>query len=155
MRTFYVIFLSGAAFTDLLNGKIYNSYLLLFFIASFMFKSLFSLEIFGVFVLSVFIFLSYIVGAIAGGDAKLLLMCTFIFPFKEVYLMVLTSFFIAGTAGLFIVIKRLIKSLKKAYRRHKSCINDKETDESLNVDKFTRIRFAVPVFMACILCIPL
>ncbi len=154
MRTFYVIFLSGAAFTDLLDGKIYNSYLLLFFIASFMFKSLFSLEIFGVFVVSIFIFLSYIVGAIAGGDAKLLLMCTFIFPFKEVYLMVLTSFFIAGTAGLFIVIKRLIKSLKKAYR-HKSCINDKETAESLNVDKFTRIRFAVPVFMACILCIPL
>ena len=154
MRTFYVIFLSGAAFTDILNGKIYNSYLLLFFIASFMFKSLFSLEIFGVFVLSVFIFLSYIVGAIAGGDAKLLLMCTFIFPFKEVYLMVLISFFIAGTAGLFIVIKRLIKSLKKAYR-HKSCINDKETAESVSVDKFTRIRFAVPVFMACILCIPL
>lgn len=154
MRTFYVIFLSGAAFTDLLDGKIYNSYLLLFFIASFMFKSLFSLEIFGVFVVSVFIFLSYIVGAIAGGDAKLLLMCTFIFPFKEVYLMVLTSFFIAGTAGLFIVIKRLIKSLKKAYR-HKSCINDKETAESVSVDKFTRIRFAVPVFMAYILCIPL
>ena len=119
-----------------------------------MFKSLFSLEIFGVFVVSVFIFLSYIVGAIAGGDAKLLLMCTFIFPFKEVYLMVLTSFFIAGTAGLFIVIKRLIKSLKKAYR-HKSCINDKETAESVSVDKFTRIRFAVPVFMAYILCIPL
>ena len=154
MRTFYVIFLSGAAFTDLLNGKIYNSYLLLFFIVSFMFKSFFSLEIFGVFVLSVFIFLSYIVGAIAGGDAKLLLMCTFIFPFKEVYLMVLTSFFVVGTAGLFIVIKRLIKSLKKAYR-HKPCINDKEAAESLNIDKFTRIRFAVPAFMACILCIPL
>ena len=106
MHTFSVIFFSGAAFTDLLKGKIYNYYLLPFITVSLILKETLQLEIFNILVFSALIILLYASGAIAGGDAKLLLACTLIFPFKEIYLMTLVSFFLAGTAGVFIIIKK-------------------------------------------------